>query len=220
MEREILLQCAVIPARLEATVTARWLALLPPRAAARGWPEPAATATGLALLASCARAAGLRLPPARLRREPGGRPYWPDGPGFSITHAAGHAACALAGRGVALGVDLEADGAADLAQLRLVATEREQRAVHAGRLDAVTLWTSKEAVLKAAGADLTEVAKVEIDGDVGRHAGRSWHLQRLAPAPGLCLALASAVPLPVPQVTWPDPAALFADCADRMADPQ
>ncbi|MBM5811487.1 MAG: 4'-phosphopantetheinyl transferase superfamily protein, partial [Gammaproteobacteria bacterium] len=154
--------------------------------------------------------------PARLRREPGGRPYWPGGPAFSITHAAGYAACALAMPGLAIGVDLEPDGAAEPDQLRLLTTELERRAMRAGRVDAVRLWTSKEAVLKAAGADVTAAAQVEIDGEIGHHAGRRWYLQRLTPAPGLRLTLASALPLAAPQVSWPDPAALFGDRDDRI----
>ena len=213
MEREILLQCAAIPASPPAAVVALWLALLPPRRAAKHRADPAATITGLALLASCARARPGAPPLARLEREPGGRPCWPGGPSFSIAHAAGHAVCALAAADVAVGVDLEASGATDLGKLRLVVTAAERRAVQAGRLDAVALWTSKEAVLKAAGADLTQVSRVEIDGRLGHHAGRVWHLQRMEPAPGLQLALASSVPVAPPQVAWPDVAHLFEQVA-------
>ncbi len=106
-------------------------------------------------------------------------------------------------------MDLEADGATDLARLRLVTTAAERHAVEAGQLDAVALWTSKEAVLKAAGADLGQVARVEIDGCLGHHAGRVWYVQRMVPVPGLRLALASSVPVAPLRVTWPDGARLL-----------
>ncbi|TAK51416.1 MAG: 4'-phosphopantetheinyl transferase superfamily protein [Gammaproteobacteria bacterium] len=210
--RGILLQCAAIPARPPPVVVARWLALLPARQGAGsspGSPDPAATITGLALLASCARAWPGAPPLLQLAREPGGRPHWPGGPSFSIAHAAGHAVCALAAPDLAIGVDLEADGATELARLRLVTTAAERRAVAAGQLDAVALWTSKEAVLKAAGADLRQVAQVEIDGCLGHYADRIWYLQRMEPAPGLRLALASSVPMAPLRVTWPDGACLL-----------
>lgn len=210
MERGILLQCAAIPAALPAAE--RWLALLPPPTAgtARSRRTRTATATGLALLASCARAAPAVPPLLRLAREASGRPYWPGGPGFSIAHAAGHAVCALATASCAVGVDLEAERATDLERLRLVTSVAERRAVQAGELSAAALWTCKEAVLKAAGAVLAEAPAVEIDGRLGHHAGRTWHLWRMEPVPGLQLALATSIPVAPPRVVWTDVTTLSA----------
>ena len=122
---------------------------------------------------------------------------------FSLTHAAQRAAVAI-GRGQALGLDLEPIrperdpltlarrffGPAEAAWLTgLLPGERP-----AGF---ATIWTAKEAVLKARGCGLTEpLQSVEVEMDSsGRPVqvqgpGGPWALRSWSPEPGWCAALA------------------------------
>jgi len=151
----------------------------------------AATLLGLALLLDCARAA--RLPPpglAALGNAPSGKPVWPGGPDFSISHAAGRCACALAPPGLAVGLDIEARDAVSARALRLVAAEREL-AVHAeAGLSAVDLWVAKEAVAKAAGRGLDVVSRVRAGVGEATLDGRRFSILRPSIAPGVAAAVA------------------------------
>lgn len=194
----ILLHWAGVPATLPAQVIAAWLDSLPAKrstALARELDggRGLESLTGFALLAACTPY--LLLPPLPLLDEsPGGKPRWPDGPDFSIAHAAGRAICAIAPPGVAIGVDLESTDAADPVSLRLVTSAAERARINAGSLSATTLWTCKEAVLKAAGAGVLAAREVEIEGAQGHHAGRTYHLKRLGLDGNLVLTIATTKP--------------------------
>jgi phosphopantetheinyl transferase len=195
----ILLHWAQVPAMLPAHVIAAWLARLPAqRSAALARDLDAGRGlenlTGLALLAACAQY--ISLPPLSLLGESGGgKPRWSDGPDFSIAHAAGCAVCAVAPPGVAIGVDLESADAVDPESLRLVTSAAERARIYAGSLSATALWTCKEAVLKAAGAGIVAAREVEVEGAVGHHAGREYHLKRLDFERNLVLTTATTAPV-------------------------
>ncbi len=209
----ILLHWAQVPATLPAHVTAAWLEILPAKRGAalardldtgRGLES----LTGLALLASCAQY--LALPPHSLLVEsPGGKLRWPGGPDFSIAHAAGRAICAVAPPGVAIGVDLESVDAANPESLRLVSSAAESAQINAGSLSATALWTCKEAVLKAAGAGILAAREVEIEGAVGHHAGRAYHLKRLDLDRNLVLTIATTTPVPESRIVQATASTLF-----------
>jgi phosphopantetheinyl transferase len=164
----------------------------------------------MALLAHAARR--LSLPPlSLLTDEPGNKPRWPTGPDFSIAHGAGVAVCAVAPAGIAIGVDLERIGDVELGSLRLVSSSAERKRVSAGELNAAALWTGKEAVLKAAGAGILAAARVEIDGAVGHHAGRDYHLARLDLGGNILLSIATTAAIEVPAVNWLAASMLFDD---------
>ena len=149
---------------------------------------------GFALLACSAQC--MPLPPlSMLAESPGGKPRWPHGPDFSIAHAAGRVICAIAPAGFQVGVDLESADAADAKSLRLVMSAGECRQVADGMLSATALWTSKEAVLKAAGASVLAARQVEIDGALGHYAGREYHLNRLKIDRNLVLTMATSAPV-------------------------
>ena len=211
----IVLHCAAIPAKLPAKLIARWLERLPAERAASLSGALAAgrgldSLTALALLAGCARLR--RLPPlSRLSTGSGGKPFWPAGPDFSITHAAGVAVCAIAPPGVAIGIDLEPDRGVELDALRCVTDAAERARVRAGALSAAGLWTCKEAVLKAAGAGVLDAGQVEIDGAVGHHAGRRYHLTQLDLGRQRLLAIATTAPVGRPLAVWIATSVLFDD---------
>ncbi|MCU0975866.1 MAG: hypothetical protein MUC71_06070 [Steroidobacteraceae bacterium] len=176
-------------------VVARWLAALPPQRRARlerlrNPADRAASLAGLALLVAAARAAGLAPPDlARLEFPDRGKPRWPGGPDFSVSHGGGHVGCALIFPTGRVGLDLERADAACWHDLRLVLAPGESPGE--GAEQATEVWVGKEAVLKAAGATLAEAAAVALLGATADFGGRRWQLSRPALAPGIACAVAS-----------------------------
>lgn len=154
-----------------------------------------ASLLGLALLLDCARSAALDPPLlVSLGRSARGKPVWPGGPDFSISHAAGRCACALAPVGLAVGLDLEAYEALTARDLRLVANERELELHSAAGLSPADVWVSKEAVAKARGAGITEVARLSTGPAEASVGGRRYAISRPSLEPGIAAAVASTEP--------------------------
>lgn len=203
--QQTLLHHTLLPAALEPELEARWMAALPAaRAAAvarlRDRADRAATVLGLALLLDCARAAGLRPPqPASLEFPLAGKPRWPSGPDFSISHAGGRVACVLVPRGLRVGLDLEAVGSVAPRALRLVASAGELDEFAAAGLTPTDLWTAKEAVLKAAGAEFGAVSAIRVSATEASFRGVRYLLQRpdLGPDCSCTLALDGTIPIVV-----------------------
>jgi phosphopantetheinyl transferase len=193
----ILLHHAALPARLDPALQSRWLAALPAGQAERlgrrrSDPDRIASLLGIALLIDCARAAGLEPPSLSALEFPvHGKPAWHAGPDFSISHATGRVGCALAPAGVRVGLDLEARGAATGEQLRLVSSVEERSLYETSRLTADDLWTAKEAVVKAAGADLAAAGGVSLQLDAAVLDGVRYVLIRPLLAPGFACTVAS-----------------------------
>ncbi len=188
-----------MPARLPPAVESRWLGALPParRARLERLREPAdraASLAGLALLLAAARRAGLPPPvPSRLDWPERGKPCWKDGPDFSIAHGGGHVGCALATPVLRVGLDLEPAGAASWQDLRH-ALGQDADLPAAGHGDATALWVAKEAVVKAAGATVADLASVRVAGGEATFEAARWHLQRPRLAADLLCAVASDAP--------------------------
>ncbi len=200
---EILLHHVRLIGRLDPLLEVRLLAALPGSQAARigrrrDAMDRAATLLGFALLLDCAAVAGIGRPlPPRLVFPAGGKPLWRAGPDFSIAHAAGRVACALAPEGMRVGLDIEARGAAAGSGLRLVSSQTERDLYHNAGLTNDELWTAKEAVLKAAGAGVTDAGQVvlELSGAVFR--GTRYALLRPFIAPEISCTLAVTPPASV-----------------------
>jgi len=154
-----------------------------------------ASLLGLALLLDCTRSAAIDPPPlVSLGRSAQGKPVWPGGPDFSISHAAGRCACALAPEGLAVGLDLEAYEALTARDLRLVADERELELHSAAGLRPADVWVTKEAVAKARGTGITEVARVSTGPAEASVGGRRYAISRPSLEPGIAAAVASTEP--------------------------
>ncbi|MGF1507207.1 MAG: 4'-phosphopantetheinyl transferase superfamily protein [Chloroflexi bacterium] len=114
--------------------------------------------------------------PPRIETGPYGKPYLPAHPvvQFNLSHSAGHIVIAV-DRGRAVGVDIEAvRPLPDAAALAEVAFSPAERAAAAADLDEFfTLWTRKEALLKAMGTGFASTEQI----DVRRsplYAGGNW----------------------------------------------
>lgn len=120
--------------------------------------------------------------PGALRFPAGGKPYFPGGPGFSVSHGAGRVAVALRADGE-VGFDLE----------ELDAASREAGTARAR----LVRWTATEAVLKAAGRGLGDARSVDLGESLqdGRVGGASFHLLPVAIAGDVVAHLATDVPV-------------------------
>jgi phosphopantetheinyl transferase len=205
--------CAKVPLSLPDRTIGVWLDKLPAsrRAAlaqrlARGTGLESLTA--LALLASLATAC--RLPAlARLEWTPRGKPRFPDGPEISLSHSSGFAACAVSPRGFDVGVDIEPADRASATAVRLVVRPEERRALDEGLLSPTGLWTAKEAVLKAAGAGLSDMRRVAVSDRRARLAGVDYGWRHFRAPHGLLLAVAVRGWLPAAHIRWPWPDSVF-----------
>ena len=196
----ILLHHARVPAGLDPALQARWLAMLPDAMAARVGrmreaSDRAATLVGVALLVHCARVAGLEPPrPRELSFPARGKPVWPAGQDFSISHSATRAGCALAPKDNRVGLDIERRGTAAGTGLRLVASGRERTLYESSGLTLDDLWTAKEAVLKAAGAGATRAGEVTLEVDSALLWGVTYALLRPVMASDCSCTLAATRP--------------------------
>ena len=206
-------QCVRVPASLPAGTIDRWLGALP-GPYALGLAERLKRGRGIAsltVLALLARlAASCSLPPlSALQWSERGKPRLSGGPEFSLTHSRGFAACAVAPRGLPVGIDLEPEGRAGAAAIRRVTCSAERAALASGSLTATALWTAKEAVIKAAGAGLADIRRVAVRQDRARFAGMDFAWRQLRPGDGLLLALATRGPMPAINLGWSTAAAVF-----------
>ena len=80
-----------------------------------------------------------------------GRPYWVEGPYFSISHCKEGIAVAIDNQPI--GIDIEAIRHADTDLIIRTMNETEQQQIHSDR-DFTRLWTQKEAVAKMNGTGI------------------------------------------------------------------
>jgi 4'-phosphopantetheinyl transferase len=160
-------------------LSARWLGKLPyaKRRAIERAPAPAAHATlaGVALLEQAAQALGYEpLDAGRLTFPARGKPGWPGGPEFNISHTGQYVAC-VAARGLRVGIDIEKLDRVSPNVLRRVASPREWELYGRTMAGASRLWTRKEAVLKAHGSSIFEAPAVSLYDDYADLHGTRWY---------------------------------------------
>jgi 4'-phosphopantetheinyl transferase len=134
--------------------------------------------------------------------EPGGRPVVVGRPDLfiSISHSRTSLACAVTFAGP-LGIDLEiARPGRDLAGIATFAfgPGEQQRAAADGPDGFYRIWTLREAIAKADGIGLAQVAdrqdRVDAGPNVGDWCWQGWHLTHRILAPGKHLAIAALAP--------------------------
>lgn len=185
---------------------AAWLAELPAARRTQLWGWPDSHARRRSLLGSRLLREGLlRLGhPAdslsSLRYTRHGKPTLGLPLHFSLSHCVGRILCALSTRGP-IGVDVEPISALTAAGFRSFLSARERAWAGDDPRRFYTLWTRKEAVVKAAGTlGLAQLRDVRIDRDQATLAGFRW---RTAPVPvdhGFSAHVACTHPLAALQV--------------------
>jgi phosphopantetheinyl transferase len=181
-----------------AELAARWLhkiAYAKRLAIERAPPGTAlATLAGIELLSLAAAALEYdSLPAAALVFPERGKPCWPGGLDFNISHTADLVAC-VAARDISVGIDVEAAGRVSLATVRRVASSAELALVGATALGATHLWTRKEAVVKAAGGTVFDAGKVRMSQAHAEFRGRLWYFAGPDMLADHALAIAAARP--------------------------
>ena len=157
----------------------RWLHRLPyaKRQAVERSAERSARATlaGIDLLAHGAIGLGhAPLDASALVYPERGKPHWPGGPEFSISHTSDLAVCVVA-RDLRLGVDIEIVGRVREEMLRRVASAGEVESYRGREHGPAALWTRKEAVLKAAGASIFNASAVAVRAGDADFLGQRWY---------------------------------------------
>lgn len=181
-----------------AELAARWLHQLPyvkRLSIERAAPMAAlASLAGIDLLSLAAAAHGYdSLPAAALAFPERGKPFWPGGLEFNISHTPDFVAC-VATRAVSVGIDIEATGRVSLATVRRIASNAELASCGESALGATRLWTRKEAVVKAAGGTVFDAGKVTLSATHAEFRERLWYFAGPDGLAGCALAIAAARP--------------------------
>jgi phosphopantetheinyl transferase len=160
------LHYAAVPAQRWPALERAWLTRLPPAKSAavarlREAADRNASLAGIALLELSLRALGATFDPLALTFPRHGKPFLPDGPDFSISHASGFVACAVATRG-RVGVDLERAGSVRAATARRVLGAAEHDPLPSSALTPTDVWVMKEAVVKLVGRGIGALAAVRL----------------------------------------------------------
>lgn len=122
------------------------------------------------------------------------KPWFPDGPDFSVSHSGTTLGCAAVTEG-AVGFDVEADARARTLTLHTILAPEERE--WAERLGAAPAFALKEAVLKAGGGTIEHLAEVRLTADGGEFRGVHYYAQRLPP-----LRCAAALVASEPDIDW------------------
>lgn len=160
------LHYAAVPAQRWPALEHAWLTRLPPAKSAaiarvRDAADRNASLVGIALLELGLRALQATLAPLALNFPRHGKPYLLEGPDFSIAHASGFVACAVATSG-RVGVDLERAGAVRATTARRVLGAAEHDPLAGDALTPTDVWVMKEAVVKLAGRGIGALASVDL----------------------------------------------------------
>lgn len=195
MTQHVSLHYAAVGAERPEPLERTWLPRLPDvkRAAVLRLRERAdreASLLGVALLASVFAELKLAFDAAALVYPTRGKPHLSGGPDFSISHAGGIVACAVARTG-RVGLDLEAAGTLETSTAGHVLSEQERAAIEQGALDATDAWVMKEAVVKLMGRGIGALAAVRLRDGHASFEGESVRLHPIVLAPGFTAWLAS-----------------------------
>ncbi len=198
MRNQVILAYSRLPRQLPAALRARWRARLDPMRAARLSADTRAQSQSLLGVALACRllsgASGRRVEPAELRYTTAGKPQLPGLPQFSIAHAGAWVLCALASAG-AVGVDIEALAPRATLPRWLQVFDRHERAAARAARAALSIWATKEAALKAAGAAFAELAQVRVRGRRVEFRGRRWYCRAPRIAPRMIARLVTEQPV-------------------------
>ena len=124
------------------------------------------------------------------------RPYFAEGPHFSIAHSGAYVLCAVSDQ-QPVGVDIERIRPIELAEMEPSFSPSDWQAILANdnpRRYLFDYWTRKEAAIKADGRGLLVVDRVELQENQARIEDTVWHLLDLPIGPGHVAYLATPEP--------------------------
>ena len=195
---QVILTYSRLPRQLPAAALARWRARLSPARALRLSADAHAQSQSLLGVALACRllsaASGRPIGPHQLRYSENGKPHAPGLPEFSITHAGPWVLCAMASDG-AEGLDIEPLTISAALPRWLTVFDAQERAAAGSARAALSIWTTKEAVIKATGATLAELSRVRVRGRRVEYCGQLWHCRALRIAPHMVARLVTARPV-------------------------
>jgi 4'-phosphopantetheinyl transferase len=195
---QVILAYSRLPRQLPATVRALWRARLSPARAARLSADARVQSQSLLGVALACRllssASGRRVEPGELRYTENGKPHASGLPQFSIAHAGAWVLCALSSDG-AIGVDIEPLAPRAALPRWLTVFDIEERAAARSARAALSIWTTKEAALKAAGGSFAELPRVRVRGRQVEFRGRRWHCRAPRVAPRMIARLVTERPV-------------------------
>jgi len=126
-----------------------------------------------------------------------GRPFFPEGPQFNISHSGGWVVCAV-NEHLRMGVDVEAIRELDLSVFKRVMTPGQWKTIHTSPVPHRTFfryWALKESVIKANGKGLSiPLDQLEVEDHQVRHEGETWHLSEFFTDVDHAACLATEVP--------------------------
>lgn len=140
-----------------------------------------ASIAGLSMLTRGLSAIGVERDLADLHFTEAGKPFWAQGPRFSISHSGRYAGCVVAASDDAdfnVGFDIEQVRPLRRDVLARVLSAEELASAQGDPVALYQLWSAKEAVVKAVGVGLRKIAQVRIDGDRARLEDTVWYLHR------------------------------------------
>jgi len=195
---EVILAYSWLPRQLPASARALWRARLSPARIARLSADAGVQSQSLLGVALACRllssASGRRVEPGELRYTKNGKPHAPGLPSFSIAHAGAWVLCALSSDG-AVGVDIEPLASRATLPRWLTVFDIEERAAARSARAALSIWTAKEAAVKAAGASFAELPRVRVRGRRVEFRGRRWHCRAPRVAPRMIARLVTERPV-------------------------
>ncbi|HEV7432402.1 MAG TPA: 4'-phosphopantetheinyl transferase superfamily protein [Steroidobacteraceae bacterium] len=195
---QVILAYSRLPRQLPAALRAHWRARLQPARALRLSENGLAQSQSLLGMALACRllssASGRPVLPGELRYTNNGKPHAAGMPQFSIAHAGVWILCALCSDG-AVGVDIEPLAPRAALPRWLHVFDRQERVAARSALAALSIWTTKEAVLKAAGAPFAQLPLIRVRGREVEFRGQRWHCRAPHIAPRMLARLVTERPV-------------------------
>lgn len=129
--------------------------------------------------------------PERLEFPPRGKPCYPGGPQFSISHSMALVACAAVSHGD-VGLDVECDDA--VLRLTLATISDDAERALAREIGVRRVWMAKEAALKAGSGTIEHIGAVRLFAGGATFRGRRYHECRLTLADDCPAAVMTSEP--------------------------
>ncbi|HVI45177.1 MAG TPA: 4'-phosphopantetheinyl transferase superfamily protein [Chitinophaga sp.] len=165
----------------------------------RRWEDAHAGVLGKHLLLQALSEKGFQADLAKLRYTATSRPFLELPVDFNITHSGNMAACAVC-TDSAIGIDVEEVKPLDFADFHGLFSGEEWKDIQ-GHTDPIRrfyhYWTIKEAVLKANGEGISQLATMQVLNEKeARSLNVTWYIKKIELTPGYVCHIATEMPEP------------------------